>query len=36
MKFGTLFTVATTVACTCQDKLLEYLWNFLYLWGGKH
>ena len=31
----TLILLATSLL-TCQPKLLEYFYNFLFLWGGKH
>jgi len=35
-KFANLMLVAIVTLVPCQDKLLHYFYNFLYLWGGKH
>ncbi len=32
---ATLMTIAMGAA-VCQDRLFDYLYYWLYLWGGKH
>jgi hypothetical protein len=35
--FGTGFGImAALLQCPCGQKLLEYFYNFVYLWGGRH
>ncbi len=36
-KLANLVTVIGILGtCTCLDKLYNYLYDFLNLWGGKH
>jgi hypothetical protein len=34
-KLANLMLVAV-VACPCHDKLWEFFYHYVWLWGGKH
>jgi hypothetical protein len=36
MRSGNVIAAVIVALLPCQDKLLNYFYNWLYLWGGKH
>lgn len=35
-KAANLLLVAFVTLCPCQDQLLHFFYNYVWLWGGKH